>query len=306
MVPCMTSERRYTTREVARLSNLSERQVRCYVRSGVVTAGRAEPKPVGRGTGKRLRFDFRDILVLKAARRLLHEGLPPARVERALAALRSQLPETQPLSAVNVSVEGDLVVVSDGDVHWEPESGQARLALRDPVPEGERSEPTARNELAHVLRNKKLPLAAMHEPGDVCSADGWFDTGLDNEDDDPNRAYESYLRALACDPEHVESMINIGRLCSEAGDDQRAAAYFRQATRADPVHPVAHFNLAVTMHDHGAFEAALSSYSAALIHDANFADAHFNLAALLDEMGDTDGAAEHMKAYRLTTGKRGR
>jgi tetratricopeptide (TPR) repeat protein len=304
MVPAMTSERRYNTREVARLSKLSVRQVRGYVRSGVVTGGRAVAKPVGRGTGKRLRFEFRDILVLKAARKLLADGLPPARVERALAALRAQLPEAQSLSAVSVTVDGGLVVVSDGDVHWEPESGQARLALRNPASKIELPGPSARDELAQVLHSKKLPLAPMHAPGDVCSADGWFDTGLGAEDDDPDRAYEAYLRALACDPEHVEAMINIGRLCSEAGDDQRAAAYFRQATRCDPVHPVAHFNLAVTMHDHGAFEAALSAYSAALIHDPDFADAHYNLAALLDEMGDHDGAAEHMEAYRSVLGMR--
>jgi tetratricopeptide (TPR) repeat protein len=300
MLRAMKSRRRYTTSEVARLSELSERQVRSYVRAGVVSGGRQDPRPRGRGTGKRLRFDFREILVLKAARRLMSAGLPPMRVERALAALRSQLPLEQPLSALAVSVEGGRILVSDGDVRWEAETGQARLSfeaaggtatalVKQPAPA-----PAA---LPTIVRSKKLQLNAMSAVGDGRSADGWFDVGLQLEENDPDGAYEAYLRALACDPEHVEAMINVGRLCSEAGDDSRAAAYFRQASRVDPRHPVAYFNLAVTLHDHGALDGALQAYSNALLHDPKFADAHFNLAALLEELGDQAGAAEHRAAY---------
>lgn len=301
MVRSMISRKRYTTKEVSRLSELSERRVRSYVRAGVISGGRQDPRPRGRGTGKRLRFDFREILVLKAAQRLIAAGMTPTRVERALSTLRTQLPVGQPLSAVAVSVEGGRIVVSDGEVRWEAETGQARLGLEAAAGGGaERgsasaSEPTELPTAAVQLH--KLQLSAMAAVGDGRSADAWFDIGLRLEGGDPEGSYEAYLRALACDPEHVESMINVGRLCSEAGDDRRAAAYFRQATRVDPRHPVAHFNLAVTLHDNGALDGAKQAYSNALLHDPDFADAHYNLAALLEEIGDNAGAAKHYAAY---------
>jgi tetratricopeptide (TPR) repeat protein len=246
-----------------------------------------------------LRFDFRDVLVLKTARELLLAGLAPARVQQALAALKMQLPADRPLSAVRVTIEGGAIVVSDGNVHWEPESGQARLVFAGEQPRANRPALTAtQRTLAEVVRSKKLgvELSAM---GDASlTADEWFNLGLDLEEDDPDGAYEAYLRALAYNPEHVEAMINIGRLCSEAGDERRSTAYFRQATRVDPAHPVAHFNLAVTLHDSGELGAALASYQAAIASDTQFADAHFNLATLLKEMGDHDGAERHMQAYR--------
>ena len=114
---------------------------------------------------------------------------------------------------------------------------------------------------------------------------------------DPPGAYDAYLRALACDPEHVETTINIGRMCSDGGDLKRASAYFRNAVRIDPTHPVAHFNLAVTLHDLSDWDGADAAYRAALAHDQSFADAHFNLAALLEQRGKRDEALAHLKAY---------
>ena len=75
---------RFSTSEVARLLDLGERRIRSYVHLGVVTGGRTELKPRGRGSGRRLRFGFRDMLVLKSARQLLAAGIAPAKVEQAL------------------------------------------------------------------------------------------------------------------------------------------------------------------------------------------------------------------------------
>ena len=298
MVRSMSSSRRYTTREVAQLLKLPEYRIRAYVHLGVVSGGRDELRPQGRGSGRRLRFDFRDILVLKTARKLLAAGLPATKVERALAALKRQLGDEQPLTAVRVTIEDGVIVVSNGDIAWEPESGQGHLTFHEPDPAPAPPTSTTQRTLAEVVRTKKIGAGLTNALGTAQNADEWFNLGLDLEEDDPDSAYEAYLRALACNPEHVEAMINIGRLCSEAGDDNRAAAYFRQATRVDPAHPVAHFNLAVTLHDRGDLDTARAAYQAALIHDPEFADAHFNLATLLEETGDHDGAVEHMQAYR--------
>ena len=291
---------RYTTRQVARLLKLQEHQIRAYVRSGVITGGRTELCPLGRGTGQRLRFDFRDLAVLKTARKLLAAGLPAIRVQHALTVLKSQLPADEPLCAVGIAVEGGQIVVTRRDVRWEPESGQAHLALPQQAPPEPKPEtpPPVRRTLAEILHAKKLRDSLMGPEAAHKGADDWFNLGIDLDEHDPDGAYESYLRALAHNPEHVEAMINIGRLCSESGDDNRAAAYFRQAIRVLPTQPVAHFNLAVTMHDLGDLEAAREEYSAALHNDPDFADAHFNLATLLEEIGDSSTAKQHMDAYQ--------
>ncbi|MBI3179123.1 MAG: tetratricopeptide repeat protein [Deltaproteobacteria bacterium] len=274
---------RYSTRDVARLVKLPESRVRSLVRAGVVSGGRAVQR------GNRLSFDFGDMVVLRAAQALSEAGLRPAKVLKALVSLRKHLPGERPLSAVRISIDGGVVVVSDGRVHWEPESGQARLSLTLP----------ARERVASVVHAKRRK--AEHDA--PVSADECFTRALALEDDDPDGAYESYLAALAQDPEHLEAMINIGRLCSEAGDTPRAAAYFRQAIRVNPTHPVAHFNLAVTLHDVGRLSEAETAYRAALARDPHFADAHFNLAALLDETGAHDEAAAHRARYQAIVGE---
>ncbi|MBI5511716.1 MAG: tetratricopeptide repeat protein [Deltaproteobacteria bacterium] len=295
--------RRYTTREVARLVKLSAQRIRSYVRTGVVEGGRAELAVSG-GQARQLRFDFRDLLVLRTARRLLDAGLPSQRVERALLALRRQLEEGQPLSSLKVEVEGGRVVVSDGDVRWEPETGQGRLDLVAVGSAAAADRAVPRAALSEIVHAKKLGVGLGSEGAGRRNADSWFNLALDREADDPEGAYEAYMRALACDPEHVEAMINLGRLCSEAGDDVRALAYFRQAIRLQARHPVAHFNLAVTLHDKKDHAGAVAAYKAAIDCDPDFADAHFNLASLLAELGDRAASQEHMDAYRAVVQRR--
>ncbi len=270
----------FSTREIAKLLKMPEQRIRALVRAGIVQGalgqdaeGRTEPH-----------FDFRDLLVLRMAGRLLATGLSPQRVKRAMLLLRQQVEGSRPLSGVQVFTEGRRVLASAEGVVWEPESGQQHLRFAAPAPRAE--VPTSRPAAALKAR------ATTEE-----SADSWFDAGLAWEDSEPYRAYEAYLKALEIDPEHVEANINIGRLCSTAGELARAAAYFRQALRLDPSHPVANFNLAVTLHDLGDLDGARDAYRAALEADPYFADAHYNLATLLQQQGDEEGAARHMEAY---------
>lgn len=270
----------YTTKDVARLARLSERLVRAYARASGVKKG-----------GGPLRFEFRDLLLLRTAKTLLEQGVAASRLERTLEKLRAQV--NAPLSTLRIEADRGAVVVHDGQSSWEPETGQARFKF------------SASEESPSVILNAtQSEISTQQIEGNFLMADNyeaaqhWFDMAIEAEADQPEQAYQNYLRALACNPEHVEALINIGRLCSLAGDAQRAAAYFRQSLRVDPTHPVAHFNLAVTLHDEGDVDGAISQYQVALIHDPQFADAHFNLAALLEQQGDLQGALKHRHAYK--------
>lgn len=280
----------YSTRDVAKLLKVPEQRVREFVRAGVL--GPREVPTAGEGH----RFDFRDVLVLRMAARLVANGLPPRRVKKALVLLRDQIRGDRPLSGVQLFTEGGRVLASDGHTLWEPESGQQHLRFDGPTnDEASGSEAVAATPGPGVA----VPVAPRPvEPTTLPdTADGWFDLAMQLEDSEPHRAYEAYLKALESNPEHVDAYINVGRLCSAAGEFERAAAFFRQAIRIDPTHPVAHFNLAVTLHDLGELAAARDAYRSALASDPHFADAHYNLAALLEQMGDRDGARRHRQLY---------
>ncbi len=282
----------FSALEAARLSQMSEKSVLSFARAGIVgpsQATRARSKPVGTS------FDFRDVALLKAAAKLIAEGVPAARVRRMFAALRAQLPKERPLTSTRVEALGRRLIARDEGSVWEPESGQMLLTFERAKQEAEVIAPRDELSVAEALSDSVM--AALDNLGNLDAADYWFDLAMSKEDDEPQLAYEHYLRALACNPEHLEATINIGRMCSAAGDLSRAAAYFRQAVRLDPSHPVAQFNLAVTLHDLDELDDATRAYRAALKADPNFADAHFNLAALLEQQGDRQGAVQHLKAY---------
>lgn len=277
----------FSAGQAARLSNLSEERVHSFARAGLV--GSCEPaKRV-----KSSRFDFRDVALLKTAARLIKDGVAPNRVRRSLTALRKQLPGTRPLSSARVEAAGRRLVAHDEGCAWEPETGQMRFTFGAEA--GRLIEHDGQGAIQTELSDSVVH--TLDDLGSLEAADYWFDLAIHAEDETPRTAYEHYLRALACNPEHIESTINIGRLCSSAGDLRRAACYFRNAVRLERCHPVAQFNLAVTLHDLDDSESAAESYRAALEADPNFADAHFNLAALLDQRGDHHGAMQHLKAY---------
>ena len=221
---------------------------------------------------RRYYFEFRDIVVLRIAERLLAAGYGPQQAQSILQAIKSQMGQ-EPLSSVAVDTSGSAVIARDAQGIWEPESRQCCFGFDAEAPPA-----------------VKLPAAHEHE---LTAAEDWFEEGLKLEPDHPELAYECYLTALACNPEHVESYINLGRLCSAREAHQRALAFCRMALRLDPKQPVAHFNMGVILHDLGQHEAAHTAYLAALAIDTDFMDVHFNLATLYAELGQDDAAASH-------------
>ena len=278
----------YTTREVSRLVGLSRQQVRAYARAGVVGPHRQDETSEYPSWS----FSFRDLCVLRMARRLLASGFAPYRVQRALQTLRRHTSAHQPQLRAHLSQAGRRMVASDGATLWDPENGQCLLRF------GPTGAATAAPTPLECGKSGAQRPAGSTARQTQDAADATFDAALLAEEHDLEQAYGLYLKVLACDPEHVEGMINIGRLCSANGDTHRAAAYFRQAIRCDGAHPVAHFNLAVTLHDLGDSSAATDAYQAALLQDPHFADAHYNLATLLREAGNHEEAERHFQAYQ--------
>ena len=267
----------YTTREVAEVLGLPTSRILAWTRRGLISPARGP-----RGSYV---FSFQDIVLLRTARELLDADVPARRVGEALEALREQLPEGRPLSAVTISALGDRVLVRDEDATWEPDTGQLTMDFA----------------VAEVA-DATLPVArrALDEDGrdDGMTADDWYDAAVDLEAVSMDDAIDAYRRALELDPTHSDAHLNVGRLLHEAGRVQEAEEHYRRAVRADPESARAFYNLGVALEDQSAAAGAMEAYEAALRLDPELAVAHFNLSRLLEAEGRQPEALAHLAEYK--------
>jgi len=266
----------YTTAEVAKLLRLSTNQIRSFVRSRFI-----EPE---RGPGRQYRFRFQDLVVMRAARDLDAQDVPPRRLRRVLRELRVQLPRGRSLAELRISFESGNLIVRAGGEAWEPESGQRLLDFE-----------------VSELAAKAAPLAPLlvERAGDPerLTGEDWYELGFELEASSVTEARSAYERALAADGSHADAHLNLGRLIHLDGDPEGAFGHYRAAVSARPDDGTAAFNLGVAQQDLGQNTEAQACYRASLEIDPALADAHFNLAILLEEEGETAAAIRHLKAY---------
>ncbi|HZS37195.1 MAG TPA: tetratricopeptide repeat protein [Polyangia bacterium] len=274
----------YSAREVATLIGLTAAQVRSYVRAGFLS-----PERDPRGE---LVFSFQDVVLLRTAKGLVDARIAPRRVKRVLGKLRDQLPSGRPLTGVSIGAEGNKVVVRDGSVRWNPESGQALFDFdvaalaRKVAPIVERQARAARDDEAEQ------------------TAEDWFDLGAQLEVCAPAEARDAYRRATELDPHHADAHVNLGRLLHEARELEAAEAHYRLALDARPDDATAAFNLGVVLEDLGRAADAIAAYRQTLAADETNADAHYNISRLYERAGEETAAIRHLKRYRkLTLGR---
>ena len=265
----------YSARDVERLVHLPRSRIRSLVEAGFVSPAR--------GPRNAWRFSFQDLIVLRTAQALAAANVPHKRITRSVKELRRRLPESMPLSGLNISAEADGVVVRDGARRWRAESGQYLLGFEGDAAEGSLS----------VLERQGV------EP--PASAEDWFDRGVALETQDREAALEAYERAIAADPGLLKAHINLGCLLHETGHPDKAEAVYREAMRVNGNDPLLLYDLGVLLADIGRKNEAMEAYGAALREDPRFADCHFNLALLCERLGKPKDAIQHLAAYRRLT-----
>lgn len=269
----------YTVAEVAKILDLTPARVRGFVKKGLVEAQR--------GPRNEYRFTFQALVLLRTARGLFDNHVPLRRVREALAALREQLPEDRPVSAVQVFAEGAEVVVHDGDAKWAPASGQVMFDFH--VADLEKK--------VEALRPpERAPRPA--DPDHDLDADGWLEVGLELELQAPDKARDAYRRALERDPRHVEARVNLARLLHDKGWWSEAAAHYDMVLALDASVALAHFNRGVLLEDMDRDPEAVEAYRRAIDLDPSCKEAYLNLARLLERLGHKQEALQALATFK--------
>lgn len=304
--------RSYTTREVARLVELSPRRLREMARQGLVAdrEGRLGP----------FHYSFHDLVLLRNVRPL-DDDLPKRKIVRWLCNLKRRLPAERPLHTLRFAAWGQRLVVREDQAAWDAETGQVLMDFkaqtsrsqnaaiirprfrRDPddrdVGDTQSVEP---NEGSGDIPSVITPIHSADDGrlgnGDDADVEIFYEQACQLENEDPEAARKAYRRALDIDPQHVDCHLNLGRLQHEAGAIEAAAEHYLKASQLRPEDSTASFNLGVAFHDLGSLSEAAQAYERALFRDPSCADAHYNLSLLHRQLGDEVTALRHLKAYR--------
>jgi hypothetical protein len=264
----------YSLREVGSLLGLSRSII-----SGLIDAGFVSP---ARGTRNELRFTFKDLVVLRAARALTVSGISATRILRSLRRLRAQLPEQMPLTGLRIEAVGDTMVVGEGDRRWQPEDGQYVFGF--------------------AITQTAGRVAFLDAPAAPAAVTDWCALGVSLEDSDPVRAEAAYRSAISSEPANARAYSNLGRLLHGRGAAADAETTYREGIARCEPDPIALFNLGVLLHDAHRLVDAAEQYRAALSVDPHMADAHYNLALVCEATGSRQEAIKHLNAYRKHQG----
>lgn len=263
----------FTTRQVADSLRVNADAVRYYVRCRLVA-----PSRDSRG---HYRFSFQDLVLMRTARRLIAERIPPRKTNRLLLDLSRRSSSSRPLASLKLMAAGDVVVARERNQMWEVESGQGVLNFQSTA------------SAASVAPLGSLGLLVVAEP-DAEDTDAWYNLGLDLEELEPNRAPDAYLKALELDPANADAHVNLGRLYQLSGDLRSAKRHYEQALAIAGTHALAAYNLGTVFDELNELERAAEYYEAAL----EVPDAHYNLSRIRELEGNELAARRHIRRYR--------
>src|SRR5579863_3117547 len=141
-------------KDVRRIADITERQLRSWEKQGLVAANE--------------QFGFSDLLALKTLKTLRGQRISPKQIQRAITSLKSGLDGVDhPLAQLRITAEGRKITVRVAGRMLEPISGQLLLDV-DATKEIEK------------LRAFPVPMAAAEAANDAKErlAEDWFQRGL--------------------------------------------------------------------------------------------------------------------------------
>jgi tetratricopeptide (TPR) repeat protein len=253
----------------ARILAISPERIRYWVRRKLVKPGAVR--------GRHYQFSFEDLLMLRLAKELLPSRRRLDAVQRCFERV-GRINDTQrPVTALKLYEEDGRILVRDGPVVFEADSGQMMLDFAL-APAGE------------TIKQADSPARLRR----------LLDTARDVEETNPARALSIYRDYLEHRPRDAATHRRVSALCESAGDAAAAVRHLEQAAAIEPDNAEAHFDLGVIQRKLSNLDRAAASFNRALEHDPDLIEAHLHLAQIYEHQGRQREAMRHLSAaHRL-------
>ena len=262
----------YSTRAAARIVAVPPHRIRYWVKRRLL-------RPSVQ-SGRRHRFAFRDLLLMRLAKELIPTRRHLEPVQRCLARLSAILDPARPLTALRLINDDGRIVARDGAVSFEAESGQMRFEFARPEP---------------GTVEERFGPARVHER---------YAEAQRIADQDPLKALELYAEVLGREPGNFDAHLQVAALLEEKGDLAGALRHLLGAAAILPTSAEAHLKVGLLHRRRAEYEPAVRSLLRALECDPASIEAHRNLAEIYEQLGRPREALRHMSAaHRLSRGE---
>jgi MerR HTH family regulatory protein/Tetratricopeptide repeat len=259
----------FSTRMAARILAISPERIRYWVKRNLV-----KPAAV---RGRHYQFTFEDLLMMRLAKELLPNRRRLQAVAQCFQRVGRMLDASRPVTAVKLYEERGLILVRDGAVTFEAETGQMRFDYRN----GPSSQTI--NQADAPVRLRRLVDAAA---------------GL--EETNPARAAQLYREYLQYRPRDGTVHHRLSALFERIGDTGSAVRHLDAAAVLEPNNAELHFDLGVLYRKLENMEQAAASFTRALECEPDLIEAHLHLAQIHEQQGQKREAMRHLSAaHRL-------
>jgi len=119
-----------------------------------------------------------------------------------------------------------------------------------------------------------------------------------DEQGDPRKAKQAYLKAIEEDDCAADAYCNLGIIESQEGNYPKAIDYFTLCLKENPRHYEAHYNLANLYAEVGNHALAKVHYSIAIELEPDFPNSYFNLGLTLAQIREYKDAVQYLKKYK--------
>ena len=258
----------FSTRAAARILAVSPDRIRYWVRRRLV-------RPSGRG--RRYRFVFNDLLMMRMAKELLPSRRHLEPFQRCFDKARAFFDPGRPVTSLKLESADGRIIVRDGEILFEAESGQLLLRFESKRRTGKVEE--------------RFGPARVRER---------FEEAKRIAESDPLRALMLYSELVGREPRNFELHLRMASLLEREGDIAGAIRHLLGAAVVSPANAEVHLRLGILYRKREENDNALQSFVRAAECDPLSIEAHRHLAELYEQMGRRRDALRHLSTiHRL-------
>jgi tetratricopeptide (TPR) repeat protein len=262
----------FSTRSAARILAVSPERIRYWVRRRLISPTATR--------GRNYRFAFNDLLVMRLAKELLQSRRHLEPIQRCILRVREFFDGERSVTALKLVNDEGRIVVRDGAILFEAETGQLLFDF-----------------------------ARDREPGKVEESFGparvreRFEEARRLAEQDPLKALTIYSELVGREPGNFDAHMRLATLLEREGDLGGALRHLLGAGAIAPANAEVHLKLGLLYRKRGESQTALKSFLRALECDPASVESHRNAAELYDAIGRRRDAQKHMGAiHRLIKG----